>query len=581
MADTDVSNPTEPYRMPPPEATDAWRAGTPAIADLTPQAEDKSVSGLVSSLTSLQRQKVGTDTRLSNQFDSDAAHDQQFRDRAFAAEGVAASEIPRPWDANKEHKKWESDPIEGFGSAGGLFAMVASAFTKAPMENAINGMAGAITSIQQGNEKGYERAYDAFKTNVKLADQRFKTQHELYSDALSLGTADAAASSAKFRNAATKFGDQQMLMLAEHGMVKEIYELQTARAQANEQMMKAADSIDLHAVQKAAINAIKMNPPQTGDPVQDKIQLAAQVQRVYDGGGKYGSAEQEAVGKYVQANINKNPQEFTEGLSKIHQQFSIKAPNIEGYQAAKQVWQDQHPGETLPADEDAKLLQQFGLTYKPGVMGGLGAGASLTNERVINADAEKHKEQMRKEHPEWDEARLTKDRDKYVKDRKIATTAPTATNLDTIRGKTDRVTNMEHAVDQVEELMKKHNALTGLGGKITRPAEVVGNIFGTNDTDRKQFERFVSELQEWAPNALNDRNGRPLSSEASRIQTIIAGLNLGDTTANTARAYAELRPLLKTIKEQLQARGAGGSSTPPAKEESGKEPLWKSAPVAE
>jgi len=75
--------------------------------------------------------------------------------------------------------------------------MVASAFTKAPMENAINGMAGAINSIKEGNEKGYERAYDAFKTNVKLADQRFKTQHELYSDALSLGSADQVASDAK------------------------------------------------------------------------------------------------------------------------------------------------------------------------------------------------------------------------------------------------------------------------------------------------------------------------------------------------------------------------------------------------
>ncbi len=553
-------------------------SSSPAIADLAPAAEDKSVSGLVSSLTNLQRQKVQTDTKLSNQFDADAAHDQEYRDRAFAAEGVAASEIPRPWDANKEHKKWESDPIEGFGSAGGLFAMVASAFTKAPMENAINGLAGAINSIKEGNEAGYQRAYDAFKTNVKLADQRFKTQHELYNDALSLGTADMAASQAKFRNAATKFGDQQMLMLAEHGMIKEIYELQTARAQSNEQMMKASDAIDLHTVQKAAINAIKANPPQTGDPVQDKIQLAAQVQRVYDGGGKYGSAEQEAVGRYVQANINKNPQEFAEGLAKIHQQFSIKAPNIEGYQAAKQVWQDQHPGENLPADEDAKLLQQFGLTYKPGIIGG-GAGGSLTNERVINKDAEEHKVQMHKEHPDWSEEQLTKDRDRYVKDRKIATTAPTGTVLDTIRGKTDRITNMEHTIDQVEGLLKKHNALTGLGGKITRPAEVVGNIFGSNETDRKQFERFVNELQEWAPNALNDRNGRPLSSEASKIQTIIAGLNLGDTTANTARAYAELRPLLKTIKEQLQARGAGGSSTPPAKPEDNQDQPWTRDPV--
>ena len=77
------------------------------------------------------------------------------------------------------------------------------------MENAINGMAGAINAIKDGNEASYQRAYDAFKTNVKLADQRFKTQHELYGDALGLSSVDMAASDAKLRNAAVKFGDQQ------------------------------------------------------------------------------------------------------------------------------------------------------------------------------------------------------------------------------------------------------------------------------------------------------------------------------------------------------------------------------------
>jgi hypothetical protein len=551
---------------------------SPAIADLA-GSDDKSMSGLVSSLTELQRKKVGSDTKLEGEFNVESAQDRARREQAFKAEGVAASEMPKAWDADKEHKKWETNPIEGFGSAGGLFAMVASAFTKAPMENAINGMAGAINSIKEGNEAGYTRAYDAFKENVKLADQRFKTQHELYNDALSLGTADMAASQAKFRNAATKFGDSQMLMLAEHGMIKEIYELQSARATANEQMMKAADAIDLHTVQKAAVNAIKANPPATGDPVQDKMMLAAQIQRVYDANGKYGTAEQEAVGRYMQANMQKSPQEIADGLAEIHQKFSVKAPNIQGYQEARQAYMDAHDG-AIPPDEDAKLLQQFGLTYRPPGATGSGGGASLTNERVINRDAEAHKQQMAKEHPDWDEAKLEADRDKYVKERKIATTAPTATNLDTIRGKQDRITNMDHTIDEVEALLKKHNALTGLGGKITRPAEVVGNIFGSNETDRKQFERYVAELQEWAPAALNDRNGRPLSSEASKIQTIIAGLNLGDTTANTARAYAELRPLLKTIKQQLEARGAGGSSPPPAKsEDTGKDAPWLRDPV--
>ena len=57
----------EPYRLAGPEAMEAWRQGAPAapaIADLAPPAEDKSMGGLVSSLTALRRQKVAQDTRL-------------------------------------------------------------------------------------------------------------------------------------------------------------------------------------------------------------------------------------------------------------------------------------------------------------------------------------------------------------------------------------------------------------------------------------------------------------------------------------------------------------------------------------
>jgi hypothetical protein len=568
--------PDEPFRLD-PTATEAWRKGVDSdistgVTSLVGPVDDQSIAGLTAGLRSAQAGKLATDEALSHEFNATAARDRAYRERAFSLEGVAANELPRPWNAEAEHKKWETNPIEGFGSVGGLFAMIASAFTKAPMENAINGMAGAINSIREGNEAGYQRAFDAYKTNVQLADQRFKMQHELYQDALSLGTTDLAVSQAKFHNAAIRFGDRQMLMLMENGMYPQVYEVLDARAKAHEQMMKMDEDIDLHRFRKAAIDSLKMNPPQTGDPVQDKMQLAAQMQRIYDGSGKYGTAEQEAVGRYVQENWRKSLQEFTDGLEKIHEQFSPKFLNIEGYRQAKQAWHDQHPGEQMPDIEDAKLLQQFGLTGVRGAGAAGAGGAALTNQRQIQQDAERHKAQMAAEHPDWGPDKLDQDRDRYVKERLIATTAPTGTILDTLRGKIDRIDNMDHTIDKVEELLKKHKAITGLGGKITRPAEIVSNIFGSNDTDRKQFERYVAELQEWAPAALNDRNGRPLSSEASKIEKIIAGINIGDTAANTARAYAELRPLLKTIKQQLQARGAGGESqTPPAQIEDPKD----------
>jgi hypothetical protein len=576
MAEPAVINPDEPYRMPDQASVDAWRSGTPAIADLAPPAEDKSVSGLVSSLTNLQRQKVKTDTKLSAESDDQQNRDRAVRNHAFQLEGVAASEIPRPWDAEKEHKKWETNPIDGFGSAGGLFAMVASAFTKAPMENAINGLAGAINSTKEANEKGYERAYDAFKTNVALAEQRFKTQHELYSDALSLGTADAAASAAKFHNAAVRFGDSQMLLLAEHGMIKEIYELQASRATANEQMIKAADAIDLHTVQKAAVNAIKMNPPNTGDPVQDKLMLAAQVQRVYDSNGKYGAAEQEAVGAFMQKNMNKSPQEIADGLADIHQQFSAKAPNIYGYQQARQSEMDANGGVIDPV-KDAQLMQMFGLTATRGGAGGSGSSQSsqARKTRAIEEIVEKHK-------AEGKPISIAEAEREYNKTVQI----PSAHDVHQDDAQYQKAERMETAMDEMDGLLLKHKAITGIGGTLTRPVEAIGNLLGSNETDRKQFQRIATELKEWGQSVVNDRTGRPLSSEAKDAAVIFAGLNPGDTSANTIRAITELRPVIKKIKEQIKARGQGrgpvsGGEAPaaPAKEEGTKDAPWLKDPV--
>lgn len=546
--------------MPDTQTQDPIPPPSPAIADLA-GPDDKSMSGLVSSLTDLQRKKVATDTKLSNQSDDQQDRDRAVRNHAFQMEGVAASEMPKPWDADKEHKKWETNPIEGFGSAGGLFAMVASAFTKAPMENAINGMAGAINSIKEGNEAGYARAYDAFKTNVKLADQRFKTQHELYSDALSLGSADAAASAAKFNNAAVKFGDSQMLMLAEHGMIKEIYELQASRASANEQMIKAADAIDLHTVQKAAIDAIKKNPPQTGDPVQDKLMLAAQVQRVYDPNGKYGTAEQEAVGKFMQANMNKSAQEVADGLADIHQKFSVKAPNIQGYQEARQAATDANGG-TISPDEDAKLLQQFGLTQRP-VGGAGGAGAALTNDRVINKDAEEHKAKMKAEHPDWDEKKLDADRDAYVKQRKLATAAPSGNRADDLQSKIDQTDNIIRESNANLDFLRQFKGGAGLIGKIMRGEEIASNIVGAGtQSERVAFRRRVHELQEMVPRIITDSNGRPLKAAQDKVDDFVAGLNAGDTGANTIRAYEDLIAEMKKRQGDYNKRKTGAAEIP-------------------
>jgi hypothetical protein len=162
---------------------------------------------------------------------------------------------------------------------------------------------------------------------------------------------------------------------------------------------------------------------------------------------------------------------------------------------------------------------------------------------------------------------------------------------DQIMSRINRVDYSLETIDKIEAMLKKHNAITGLGGTITRPAEAISNVFGSNETDRKQFERWINELQEWAPQILNDRSGRPLSAEAAKTQSIIAGLRPGDTKANTIRAFNELKKLYRDrIRDDLQKRyegvadPAGGSSAPkttPAPADAPADAPWRKAPIVE
>jgi hypothetical protein len=561
-----------------PQAQDT--PATPDVASLMPDTS-KSIADLTKATNTFEssyKGYAGQRDAIASQSEKRQEQDRAEYVRAYKAEGVAASEQLKPWDADKEHKRWESNPIDGFGSVGGLFAMVASAFTKAPMENAINGMAGAINSIKEGDEAGYKRAFESYKENVKLAEQRFKMQHDLYEDALSLGNHDLAASNAKLQNAAARMGDAKMLYLIETGQIKEIHELEAARAKSMETAMDLHDKIDQHTFTQAAVDAVKKGFQPSGDQALDKVNMAAAIYRIYNGEGKIKSAEQEAVGAFMNEAMvkQKTPNEVADGLQEIHERFSTKASNIEGYQNAKQTWQAQNPGQTMPAEEDAKLLQQFGLTNTRGGAGGASQSSQARKTRAIEEIMEKHKADGKP----ITMAEAEREFNKTVQ-------IPSAHDVHQDDVQYQKAVRMETAMDEMDQLLLKHKLITGLGGTLSRPIEAVANILGSNETDRKQFQRVATELKEWGQAVVNDRTGRPLSQETRDAAVIFAGLNPGDTGPNTIRAITELRPVIKRIKDDIFARGQGKgpvsggtqTETPRAEEPSGKAAPWLNDPV--
>jgi hypothetical protein len=527
---------------------------SPDIASLT-GGLPPSTSSAISDLTKLKKQQVGEETRVIGEQDSKIAKDQARVEAAFKAEGVGAEEL-KPWDADKQHKRFESNPIEGIGSFGSLFAIAAAAFTKAPATNAMLGMAGAINAIKEGNEAAYQRAYESWKENTKLAEQRHKLMHEQYQDATSLMQTNMAAGSAKLHNLAVKFGDQNALMFLEHGMNKELFEMMSSRDKAMTEQIELSDKVTQHTFQKLAIDAITKDPPHTGDAVADKIQLAAQIQRIMDPGAKQGTAEQEAVGRYVMLHMDESPVAFAEGLAEIHRKFSEKGPNIEGYQQAKRTWEGQHPGEVMPAEEDAKLLQQFALSPQArGGAGGTGSSSQALKFKAIQEIQAKHA-------AEGKPISIAEAEHEY----NLTRSTPSGNRVDDLQGKIDQTDNILTGIDKQLDTLNRIKGVSGLAGKIMRGEEIVGNIAGTTDTDRVEFRRKVHELQEIVPRILTDSSGRPLKSAQDKVDDIVAGLNAGDTGPNTIRAYEELREEIKKRQGDYKNRKGGTASTPGASE---------------
>ncbi len=110
--------------------------------------------------------------------------------------------------------------------------------------------------------------------------------------------------------------------------------------------------------------------------------------------------------------------------------------------------------------------------------------------------------------------------------------------------------------------LRTYKGGAGLMGKIMRGEEIASNIVGAGtETDRVAFRRRVHELQEMAPRVLVDANGRPLKAEQDKVSDIVAGLNAGDTTPNTIRAYEDLIKEFEIRIQKYKERQGKASAT--------------------
>ncbi len=428
-------------------------------------------------------------------------------EQAVKQEGATIEELKHgTWNAQKELSDRKVDIWEQFGSPGFLIAMLASSFSAMPMNSALNAGAAAMNAVQQGKMDEYRKAFDVWKANTDLVIQRQAMEHQVYEDINKLMTSDLARWREKFLVANARFGDERMRVLAENDMLPEIDQAFSAKATAISQVALAKDKIEESGMRTMFVNA--QEGVWRDGPNGQKVPNPQAWQAAVDLWHNMGDAERSSYDKFV-----------------------------------LETWQNTRASPTDSAiREHMKETAEARYPYRA-------AGGPPTKEKeIVKIQAD-----LKKEHRDWDEAKTYAEATKQVeKAHKVLTANEAARQGSHVEQYDLALTDI---LPQAESILRKHVGAAGAAGYATRAAESVSNVFGGNDTDRRQFESDIEELRLMGPTMLLDRaTGRPLTAEHDLIDKIIRGLNMGDTTANTLRSLEELKNRLTRLRGAAATR---------------------------
>jgi hypothetical protein len=506
---------------------------SPYTTDFLKRFDPGATKGLTDSLASIERERGAAEQKDLGDLSGRMARDKAQMEKAFAAESQSANAIPPMWNADQERKDRETGPIESFASIGSIFGLLASAFTKTPLTSALNASAAAMTAINQHDEKAYQSAYDAWKENTSLAMKRFDMERTMFDDAGKFLDTDLATWKVKQLAIAAQFDNKKVIALLDAGMDDKVIEMQEAQVRAATGIQKARQDWEDYDVRRTIF---KTETKAWDDEHKDA-----------------------------------KPQERAKARLDILQGIGEGNKNIQ--EDLLRQYRLDNPGAS--AEDQAKFLMdhQFG---RAGSVGGAPTKQKEIARRIADFKAKNPNASDDEIDAEYDKA------SREVADAAQPTMTPSK-RIDVQRNVT-QYGEATKTIDDAMQALETYTGAAGLAGKATRLGERVGNIFGSNQTDREQFMRNIEYLRTAAQRLLFDRSGRPLAADADRINDIIGGLSLGDTTANTIRSLKEvkerLQRLQKSQEDQLSGKwtpaGPGKSDAP-----SNGKPSWEEAPIVQ
>jgi hypothetical protein len=532
---------------------DDWAAPT------TPSLIDN-LSQFLPTAEGMQKAEAAEKTYAQEKFGLDAyfARQQDERDREFyrsmrsklAQESKDASEI-KPWNpitmAPPKHDLWEQ-----FGSPAFLIAMMASSFTAMPMVSALNSGAAAMNAINQGDLDGYNRAFDEWKANTDLAIKRHAMEHTEFEDIGQLWDKDTAAGKARMATYLAQIDDKRKMALLNAGMYDELWKSVSGTHEAFNNIIKT-----IPAMLETKTLLDTLNKDERWTKATDQMGAwtdATRKMQEAKTAGRYGQtipAQQSGeIAKRDAAYITANPQKSDESDEDFEKRR--QAAHDANVSAVMTSYKPLETRRLNLAEWKAQQDQQH-KQFLEDI-----ANRKMTVDEARQKEDALHKENMDKiaagRLDKEITAELEKERhDKAVEEiQKQAKTQITPNKAAELRIASDRYTTGIETIDKIVALIKRNVGSVGVAGHVLRAEESLSNVLKfSKETDRKEIERLINELQMLTPRLITESTSRPMASEHEHVSSVVGGLKAGDTRPNVLRNMDDLRAQLVRMKGNM------------------------------
>lgn len=272
----------------------------PSLANSVPKAANDDVfspdkiNKLIQTDKELMEKKIGAEGAAAAELNRREKESRDRMEHLVKQEGISADQL-KPWNQEQELAKHQTSLWDQFGSPGFIIAMLGSAFSARPMDAALQSGGAALKAIQAGDQAGYEKAFDAWKTNTDLVIKRQEMQHREFEDLEHLRNTDIAAWRAKTEELLTRFGDERNLALLRQGYDDKVMQAISNQAQLTDQLKIAQNGI---MEQKAISDAVMQTDDWKSKDPQRMIKALSEVEARMAAAKKgFGSVEGGAIGE--------------------------------------------------------------------------------------------------------------------------------------------------------------------------------------------------------------------------------------------------------------------------------------------